>query len=73
MSLTFKLFEIIMTVTHCKTELACLGSLLSVEFEWSSQMRPAKRTEAVTKPTVEQNQQSKEGFEISGMISCYTP
>lgn len=55
MSLTFKLFEIIMTVTHCKTELACLGSLLSVEYEWSSPMRPAKGIEAMTKPTVEQN------------------
>lgn len=54
MSLTFKQFYI-MTVTHCKKVLVCSGSLLSVEYEWSSQTRPAKRIEAMTKPTMQQN------------------
>lgn len=55
MTLTFTLFQIIMTVTHCKTVLVCSGSLLPIEYECSSQMRPAKRIEAMTEPTMEQN------------------
>lgn len=53
MTLTFTLFDIIMQ-WHTARQIS-LFRFSAVEYEWGSQMRAAKRIEAMTKPTMEEN------------------